>query len=93
MLAVLAGVKDLLQNCSGIGVDGFSKVERGGGVVEQDGENHGVPEVRLGPITFLCHNCCYVSAPDPPVGEELDSVGEGLLARQATRLHSFLFVA
>ena len=37
MLAVLAGVKDLLQNCSGIGVDGFSKVERegggGGGVV------------------------------------------------------------
>ena len=72
MLAVLAGVKDLLQNCSGIGVDGFSKVERegggggGGGVVEQDGEKHGVPELRLGPITFLCHNCSYAIAPDLP---------------------------
>ena len=70
MLAVLAGVKDLLQNCSGIGVDGFSKVERewggGGGVVEQGGEKHGVPELRLGQITFLCHNCCYASAPDLP---------------------------
>ena len=72
----------------------------GGGLVEQDGEEHGVPELRLGPITFLCHNCCYASAPDPSigeelnsVGEELDSVGEGLLARQATRRHSFLFVA
>lgn len=31
MLAVLAGVKDLLQNCSGIRVDGCSKVESGGG--------------------------------------------------------------
>ena len=31
MLAALAEVKDLLQNCSGIGVDGCSKVERGGG--------------------------------------------------------------
>ena len=43
MLAVLAGVKDLLQNWSGIGVDGCSKVAGGGGVmVEQDGEEHGV---------------------------------------------------
>ena len=29
MLAVLAGVKDLLQNWSGIGVDGCSKVAGG----------------------------------------------------------------
>lgn len=55
MLAVLAGVKNLLQNWSGIGVDGCSKVDGrgggGGGMVEQDGEEHGVLELnacRLG---------------------------------------------
>ena len=48
MLAVLAGVNDLLQNRSGIGVDGCSKVDGGGGgegMAKQDGEEHGVPEL------------------------------------------------